>query len=57
MCNIFYWNAQATMCQGRPAPIAQMVESPLREHEVVGSIPGRAIQKALKMVPMATLLV
>ena len=28
----------------------------LREREVVGSNPGRAIQKALKMVPVATLL-
>ena len=28
----------------------------LREREVVGSIPGSAIPKALKMVPMATLL-
>ena len=37
-------------------PIAQMVERPLREQEVVGSIPGRAIPKALKMVPVATLL-
>ena len=32
-----------------------MVERPLREREVVGSIPGRAIPKALKMVPVATL--
>ena len=37
-------------------PIAQMVERPLWEWEVVGSIPGRAIPKALKMVPVATLL-
>ena len=37
-------------------PIAQMVERPLREREVVGSNPGRAIPKALKMVPVATLL-
>ena len=40
----------------RPVQIAQMVEHPLREREVVGSIPGRAIPKALKMVPVATLL-
>ena len=33
-----------------------MVERPLREQEVVGSIPRRAIPKALKMVPVATLL-
>ena len=33
-----------------------MVEHPLREREVVGSNPGRAIPKALKMVPVATLL-
>ena len=39
-----------------PVPIAQMEERPLREREVVGSIPGRAIPKALKMVPVATLL-
>ena len=41
-------------CQ--PVPIAQMVERLLQEREVVGSIPGRAIPKALKMVPVATLL-
>ena len=33
-----------------------MVEHPLREREVVGSNPGRAIPKSLKMVPVATLL-
>ena len=33
-----------------------MVEHPLRGREVVGSNPGRAIPKALKMVPVATLL-
>ena len=32
-----------------------MVEHPLQDQEVVGSSPGRAIPKALKMVPMATL--
>ena len=37
-------------------PIAQMVERPLREREVVGSILDRAIPKALRMVPVATLL-
>ena len=37
-------------------PIAQVVERPLREREVAGSQPGRAIPKALKMVPVATLL-
>ena len=42
--------------ENKPAPIAQMVERPLREREVVGSIPGRAKPKALKMVPVATLL-
>ena len=39
-----------------PVTIAQTVECPLREQEVMGSIPGRAIPKALKMVPVATLL-
>ena len=34
-----------------------MVEHPLRDWEVVGSNHGRAIPKALKMVPVATLLV
>ena len=33
-----------------------MVEHPLREQEVVGSKPGCAIPKALKMVLRATLL-
>ena len=33
-----------------------MAEHPLRDREVVGSNPGRAIPKAFKMVPVATLL-
>ena len=33
-----------------------MIERPLWEREVVGSNPGDAIPKALKMVPVATLL-
>ena len=33
-----------------------MAEHPLQDQEVVGSNPGRAIPKALKMVPVATLL-
>ena len=33
-----------------------VVERPLREREIAGSKPGRAIPKALKMVPVATLL-
>ena len=37
-------------------PAGSVVEHPLRDREVVGSIPGRAIPKALKMVPVATLL-
>ena len=41
---------------GYTVPIAQMVERPLREREVVGSIPVRAIPEALKMVSVATLL-
>ena len=40
----------------KPVPIAQVVERPLREREDAGSKPGRAIPKALKMVPVATLL-
>ena len=39
-----------------PVPIAQVVEPPLWEREDVGSIPGRAIRKSLKIVPVATLL-
>ena len=42
-----------------PFPIARVVAHPLltlREREVLGSNPGRAIPKALKMVPVATLL-
>ena len=34
-----------------------MVERPLLEREVMGSNLGRVIPKALKMVPVATLLV
>ena len=37
-------------------PPGSVVEHPLRDREVVGSNPGRAIPKALKMVPVATLL-
>ena len=37
-------------------PAGSVVEHPLRDREVVGSNPGRAISKALKMVPVATLL-
>ena len=37
-------------------PIAQVVERPPREREIAGSKPGRAIPKALKMAPVATLL-
>ena len=48
--------ATKTTCSMSLVPIAQMVERPLREREVVGSIPGRAIPKALKMAPVATLL-
>ena len=33
-----------------------MAEHPLRDREVVGSNPGHAIPKALKMVPVVTLL-
>ena len=33
-----------------------MLERPLREREVVGSIPGHAVPEALKMLPVATLL-
>ena len=35
---------------------AQVEEHPLWDLEVVGSISGRAIPKAFKMVPVATLL-
>ena len=35
---------------------AKVVKRPLREREVAGSKPGRAILKALKMVPVANLL-
>ena len=37
-------------------PCGSVVEHPLRDREVVGSNPGRVIPKALKMVPVATLL-
>ena len=39
-----------------PGSIAQVVEHPLREREVAGSKHGHAIPKALKLVPVATLL-
>ena len=37
-------------------PAGSVVEHLLRDREVVGSNPGRAIPKALKMVPVVTLL-
>ena len=37
-------------------PCGSVVEHPLRDREVVGSNPGRAIPKAIKMVPVATLI-
>ena len=37
-------------------PAGSVVEHHFRDREVVGSNPGRAIPKALKMVPVATLL-
>ena len=39
-----------------PVPVAQVVEHPLWEREVVGSNPGRPIPKPIKMVAVATLL-
>ena len=38
----------------QPVLIAQVVEHPLQKQEVVGSITGRAIPKALKKVPVAS---
>ena len=37
-------------------PCGSVEEHPLRDQEVVGSNPGRAIPKVLKMVPVATFL-
>ena len=51
-CLILLYASQAL----KPVPIAQMVEHPLRERLVVGTNPGCAIPKAIKMVPVATLL-
>ena len=39
------------------ATVAQLVEHPLCDWEVMGSIPGRVILKTLKMVLAALLLV
>ena len=40
----------------KTGPAGSVVEYPLRDREVVGSNPGLTISKALKMVPVATLL-
>ena len=40
----------------RTGPAGSVLEHPLRDREVVGLNPGRAIPKALKMVPVAALL-
>ena len=50
------FNTLDTKHYSTPAPVAQVVEHSLREREVLGSIPCRAIPKALKIVPVATLL-
>ena len=42
--------------QVRTGPCGSVVEHLLRDLEVVGLNPGHAIPKALKMVPVATLL-
>ena len=39
-----------------PVSVAQVVERPLGDREVEGSKPGRAIPKALKFVPVNTLM-
>ena len=44
------------VCHDPYRPTGSVVEHPLRDREVVGSNPGYAIPKALKMVPVATLL-
>ena len=48
------------ICENKDAdhcgPVGSVAEHPLWDREVVGSNPGRAIPKALKMVPVATLL-
>ena len=40
---------------GDRRPCGSVAEHPLRDQEVVGSNPGRAIPKALKILPVATL--
>ena len=57
----FYHDKTPKMAQGRSRamtsdPRGSVVEHLLRDREVVGSNPGRAIPNALKMVPVATLL-
>ena len=46
----------SSICFNITGPRGSVVDHPLRDREVVGSNPGRAIPKALKMVPVATLL-
>ena len=58
ICNICLCQKQLDTIDERvnTGPAGSVVEHPLRDREVVGSNPGRAIPKALKMVPVATLL-
>ena len=54
-----FLNGPSTFSQVKRTAIracGSVVEHPLRDREVVGSNPGRAIPKALKMVPVATFL-
>ena len=53
--NLSLYNSDSAMSH-TTGPAGSVVEHPLRDREVVGSIPGCAIPKALKMVPVATLL-
>ena len=55
--NIFSFPCSLKFTYTYTGPAGSVVEHPLRDREVVGSNPGRAIPKALKMVPVATLLV
>ena len=42
---------QLQACNLHTGPVCSVVAHPLRDREVVGSNPGRAIRKALKMAP------
>ena len=50
------YTLQTLFFPDKTGPCGSVVEHPLRDREIMGSNPGRAMPKAFRMVPVATLL-